>query len=853
VDVVYFSICSNNYLAYARTLAESLRRADPSARFVLFLADEVRGAYEPAALGFELVEAKDLGIHCFADMAFRYDVMEFNTAIKPSCIRYLFERGADAVVYLDPDLYVVEPLEHVLQALAAGSDIVLTPHACAPLDDGGDPDDIRIMRTGAYNLGFGAVANTPTTRALVDWWARHREGNCVVDLDAGLFVDQKFMDLAPCMVESTCILRHPGYNVAYWNLMHRPVQRSPEGWLAGGRKLHFLHFSGVVPGNREVYSKHQNRYTARNIGELDVLLQQYLDCLERNDTLGGLRFSGIPYLYNSYLDGSSIPREFRCIYRRHTQPGRELAFLDLFSPALDLYLQPVPELSLPGEPVINLLMQQLWSQRVDLQRNFDLNSPGGRWRFAEWFVGSREQTRFPDRCYDAVESSLNSARAAQGAARNRSMRAVLSQAALDIAPKFRPLWHSLPLGVRMGVRRTLISGSGIPMPSAGQPLIAGARKTAPATVRYNDRTLRPGVSLIGYLRAESGVGEGARRAAQAMQAVGVPFAAHVLGSGGHFEDGESIEGLPLASSPSPFRVALMHVNADQTTFLPHVVDARLLRGKHRIGYWAWELAHFPDAWLPAFDEIDEVWTPSEFVARAVRERTGKPVRVMPHPVPLPAPSRFGRAHFELPAEQPLLLTAFDLNSYIERKNPMAAVNAYYDAFPNRRADSPHLVIKMHGRLTRGDRVEALCRRIEGDPRIHLIDRVLSREELSGLQQSADAFISLHRSEGFGLNIAECMAAGKLVVTTNYGGNVDFCTPDNSLPVAFSMRKVGPGEYLHAEDQWWAEPHHDEAVAALRTAFAGGPALAGLRERAVASMAQGHSLAAIGERIAAAIG
>lgn len=866
---IHFSICSSNYLAYARTLFASLRAADPSAEFVLFLADEVRGHYDVASLGFEVVESKDIGIDCFADMAFRYDVMEFNTAIKPFCIRWLFEqRGAGAAIYLDPDLYVLRPLTHVHAALDAGHDIVLTPHACAPLDDGGDPDDIRILRTGAYNLGFGAFADTPSTRRLIDWWSTHLKGSCVVDLEAGLFVDQKFMDLAPCLVESACILRHPGYNTAYWNLMHRPVTRGQDGWLAAGQDLHFLHFSGVVPGRRDVFSKHQNRYTARNIGELAVLLREYLGHLETNDHLGDVRFSRIPYRYGEYLDGTPIAKEFRLIYRRHRLPGQQTPMLALFTADLDLYLQPVPGLSLPGEPVINLLMHQVWSDRSDLQLAFDLNTPVDRWRFAEWFVTSgRRERQLPERCYEVVESSIRTLRAAQQAAQaaapaaapapvaeapRASLKVRLSKRALDIAPRVRGLWVGLPQPMRQAVKRALVSGAGMPLLEHEIRPGRTTRKVQPAQTRLRDPNLQPGISLLGYLHAESGVGEGARRAARAITAAGIPCAAHVLTTGGVFDEDEAFDAVPIVRGPSPHRIALMHVNADQTAHLPRVVDTGLLRGKYRIGYWAWELAKFPEAWRPAFDEVDEIWTPSEFVAAAVRGATGKTVRVMPHPVPLPPPARFGRSHFGLPADVPLLLTTFDSNSYVGRKNPLAAVRAFRDAFPQAGGDGPHLVVKMHGRLNRGEEVDLLMAAVEADPRIHLIDRVLSRDELASLQQAADAFISLHRSEGFGLNIAECMAAGKVVIATAYGGNTDFCTTGNAYLVSHTTRALQPDDYPHAEGQHWAEPDHDQAVAAVRAALGGGAQPAALAAAARATMADGYSFDAIGRRIAAAI-
>ena len=188
-------------MAYALTLGRSLRKADPNAEFVIFLADERPDPTATPDIEFELVPASELPLPYFSDMAVRYSIMEFNTAIKPACFKYLLgERGHVGAVYLDPDIYVLRPLDHVETALREGANLVLTPHALSPLDDGEDPDDLRILRTGAYNLGFAAFSRSKHSLAFLDWWDARLAKDCRVALDDGLFVDQKWMDLAPSYV-----------------------------------------------------------------------------------------------------------------------------------------------------------------------------------------------------------------------------------------------------------------------------------------------------------------------------------------------------------------------------------------------------------------------------------------------------------------------------------------------------------------------------------------------------------------------------------------------------------------------------------------------------------------------------
>jgi glycosyltransferase involved in cell wall biosynthesis len=104
-----------------------------------------------------------------------------------------------------------------------------------------------------------------------------------------------------------------------------------------------------------------------------------------------------------------------------------------------------------------------------------------------------------------------------------------------------------------------------------------------------------------------------------------------------------------------------------------------------------------------------------------------------------------------------------------------------------------------------------------NPNIILIDKVLPESDILMLQAATDVFVSLHRSEGFGLNLAECMAAGKLVIGTNFSGNIDFMNETNSLLIDFDMRRVAYDEYIAGEGQWWADPKHESAVEAFRRA------------------------------------
>jgi len=446
MTLAYFTICSRNYLAYALTLRASLLAAEPRAAFFIVLADEAVEGGDPcegilpasalAAFAAPRVTGASPGSPAFPDfwdMAFRYTVLEFNTAVKPFAFEHLFDRlGVNAAVYLDPDILVLAPLEPVTRALAEGAEAVLTPHLTAPLDDDRSPSTEDILRSGVYNLGFAAFANRPEARAFIGWWATRCATDCFVDPTRGLFVDQKFAERAPEFIAKTAVLADPGLNVAYWNLKHRPVARGEGGWTAAGAPLSFFHFSGVVPGDASVFSKHQNRLRPADLGEGRALLGDYLARLEAN---GHARWRDVPYAYDRYTDGSLIPPAARRLYAREAKPGNATRAA-LFAPDYARLNALSAEVDQDEAAPITALMHEVWRARADLRAAFPLGSASGRRGFVRWFLlhGEKEAR--------ASEIFLAPARAG-GAGPGAVERAA------------RGVYERLPAGLRTIARKTL--------------------------------------------------------------------------------------------------------------------------------------------------------------------------------------------------------------------------------------------------------------------------------------------------------------------------------------------------------------------------------------------------------------
>jgi hypothetical protein len=315
LDVI-FTIVSRNYAAQAATLMQSLAAAEPEARRVVVATDGPIPSLEALA---EVIPAEALDAP-FAAMTVYYDALELNTAVKPYAFRRLLGE-AETVTYLDPDIYVFRPLAAVRAALD-GAELALTPHLTRPLAGPAQPNDRTILQSGVYNLGFMAARATPKTRALVDWWAERCRFDCRVDFAAGLFTDQRWMDLAPGLVDRLAILREATLNLAYWNLEGRTLAKGADGWTVDGAPLGFFHFSGFDPARPELLSKHQDRIAVAPGSALAALLGDYAEALTRN---GHAEAKDTPYAHGRFPSGAPVTRAMRQKAMAAARAGEDFA------------------------------------------------------------------------------------------------------------------------------------------------------------------------------------------------------------------------------------------------------------------------------------------------------------------------------------------------------------------------------------------------------------------------------------------------------------------------------------------------------------------------------------------------
>jgi glycosyltransferase involved in cell wall biosynthesis len=312
-----------------------------------------------------------------------------------------------------------------------------------------------------------------------------------------------------------------------------------------------------------------------------------------------------------------------------------------------------------------------------------------------------------------------------------------------------------------------------------------------------------GINLIGYARAEMGIGESCRIMARSLLADDISFG--II----NFEGTSRARMNDLSFKHKEINMPLydvnvFHVNAEQMVEVYAHKGEELFNKRYNIGYWHWELPDFPERWIKSFGLVDEIWAPSTFIADAISLKSPVPVIKIPHSIEVNIEEPRNREYFGLPATPFMFLVMYDVNSYQQRKNPQAAIEAFKLAF---KPDDLFvgLVIKVNVVNPESKEMKELQSSIKGYENVFLIKEVLKRNDINALLSVCDSFVSLHRSEGFGLGLAEAMYLGKPVIGTNWSANTDFMTADNSCPVDFRLVKLEATYGPYESYQQWAEP------------------------------------------------
>jgi len=421
-------------------------------------------------------------------------------------------------------------------------------------------------------------------------------------------------------------------------------------------------------------------------------------------------------------------------------------------------------------PAVTLLMYLLWclmDEAVQQYRN--IFTPEGRKAYLAWFFG------------------------------------VVGQ--LNIAPLVAGRWKSWIKS----------------QPSYKKPQLAwaSAAPAIPVPSSPTNKEDKPfGVNLYGFAYGELGIGEDLRMAVACCEAANIPYHVVNVDAGNNRQADNLLKGkthdLHSKELP-PYRNNIFCLPAFDTASRVFMQKgASAFEGYHNIGWWPWELSVFPKAWQPhAFKLVDEVWASSTFLYDMYQRSTEKPVHWVPLAVSVDRLTKHPREFYRLPEMRYLFLYIFDFNSSIARKNPMAAVNAFKQAFP-KTDKSVGLILKTMNTNPLNPHWQAFLNECQADKRINVLTETMDRPDLLGLIETCDAYLSFHRCEGFGRTIVEALLLGKPVIATAYSGGFDFVASDLFFPLTYALENVN-SEYFYIEkndEAVWANVNIAEAAKTL---------------------------------------
>ena len=341
-----------------------------------------------------------------------------------------------------------------------------------------------------------------------------------------------------------------------------------------------------------------------------------------------------------------------------------------------------------------------------------------------------------------------------------------------------------------------------------------------------ERNLKQGVNLIGYAKHSLGIGEDLRTTLFALEKVQIKTSIINFNPGSckdRFD--KSLKG--RIKTKAPFNTTIICLTAEETLRFIRKKSKKYLNKRYVIGYWPWELPNWPRTWIRAIDFVDEIWVSTNFIKNSLHNCTTKPIKVMPLCVDRKETinnSKFieksssKKTYFGLENEINYIITGFDLNSYIERKNPFGALTCFHKAFPPLNGplynNNVGLIVKTYPSTYLDRRWELFKYITSIDKRIIIIEENFSKQKILDLFGCCDVYLSTHRSEGFGRFLAESFQLGLDVLATNWSGNTDYCEGPLYHPIPYKIQEVKPGDYPHWPNQYWANPDLDVAAKKL---------------------------------------
>jgi glycosyltransferase involved in cell wall biosynthesis len=723
----------------------------------------------------------------------RYQHEDLVALLLPRLLSRYAGRAGEPVLHLPSTVWIVGELTPIEAALGARG-VLLVPRMSADVpSDGLEPSHAQMEAAGRIDETIIAVDGTPGAEGFLVWWSQRVE-QTLGSLDArrsGARPEDRgwlarWLELAPARF-ATAVLEDPGCNLSMWNLHAHTLRDTPDGVLVDDASpARFLNLPGFDPDRPHRLNAMASRVRVSRSPALHELCERYADELQ---VAGWSNAEHREDVGRRLVDGLVYDESLRAMHAAALALGEDFEdpFTDDGSRAFLAWLQaPAPRGGALG--ISRYVYHRIARERPDVIRTYpDIDGADGPALLA-WC-----------RAYGAAELGIPGRFMAPAEAHG------------NVRPSAEP------------------ASAAEPVPTAQRPPAASAPLvTTPDT---------PAVRLTGYLGHTLGLGAAARAYVQALDAAGVSVSTvsvplHHLALPVELEDEYGRHTFEDLVHAGRHAFEIVAVNADELPGFVERLGEDYFQGP-RIGIWGWETNTIPERWQRAFSLVDEIWVYSKFMAENIGAAAPVPVIALPPPVQAPA-----RAAVPLRLGVPegfLFVFAFDYLSTIQRKNPVGLIEAFKRAFAS--GEGPQLLIKTINAPLRPLAEEEVLWAAHGRPDIHLVDRSLTAAEFAGVMAACDCYVSLHRSEGFGLTLAEAMAIGKPVIATGYSGNVDFMNAENGYLVDYEITRVGPECEIYPPEGEWAQPSVEHAAELMRHVYEDREEATGIGARARADIAR----------------
>ncbi len=753
------SVVTQGHLAAARVLAAGLREHEPDSTLEVLLIGEPRAPSEAEPFAVTPLH-RELGL-ALEQLPLHLAEEDLLALCAAHVLLSRARRGGPPTIHMPPSTAIYGDLAPLWSALERHGVLLVERTFGGLPDDDLEPTSQQLEQRGRIMPSLLGADASPRAQTFLGWWCERLDAALgTLDGDPPRVRPEdrpwtmRYLELAPALF-STAVIADEGCAVSEWNLHERGLARDADGALttATGAPVRFIDFTGFDPTKPFRLSPHASRARPSRVPELAGICRGYADALRSH---GWATDAVAPAIGDRLANGLVIDQSMQRLFRIATELGTDLG--DVRSDAgtrrfMDWLLEPAAAGGAYG--INRYVHSRIARERADVVRAYpELDGEDGP-AFVQWcWAFGRSELGLPDEL---------------------------------LPPRTPPVQAAEPAGI-------------------GEPNLDAVAVPPPDGLC---------VRVSGYLGHALGLGAAARAYAEAMHAAGLavstytlaldhlPRASNVAGDYGrhHFEDVE------VNAAPA---FELVCVNADELPGFMGQVGTEAMPG-WRIGVWGWETDAIPQRWASAFELVNEIWVYSDFVRDNLARLAPVPVVCLPPPVVAPAepviPTRVG-----VP-EGFLFLFVFDYLSTIQRKNPVGLIEAFKRAFAA--GEGPQLLIKTINAPLRPLAEEEVLWAGEGRPDIHVIDRSMTSAERDGLLAGCDCYVSLHRSEGFGLTMAEAMAIGKPVIGTGYSGNLTFMTPDNSYLVDHTLTLVGADCEIYPPEGHWAEPSVEHAAELMR--------------------------------------